>query len=216
MEITWHGHDCFTLKGDDATIVIDPYEGLGASLPSFKADIVTLGDVLAEKTGSVAEVAGEPKVLDWPGEFEVSNVAVEGFSANRFMNDENAEGENANVFIFVLDGIKVCHMSGLSHEVTDELLDKIGDVDVLLIPVGGQDVLDGKTAHKLVESIEPRLVVPMYYAATETKLKLGGAEEFLKLLGKTELDAEAKLVLKGRSSLSEGAMQVAVLEPQTA
>lgn len=200
MDIIWHGHSCFTLKGKDATIVTDPFEGLGTKLPKLKANIVSLSG-----EGEIAEVEGEPKVLDWPGEFEVSNVAIESFNPN---------GDPYNVFIFSLDGIKICHLSYLSHELSDETIEHIGDVDVLLVPVGGGEVLDGKTAQKVVEAIEPRVVIPMLYAATESKLKIKGAEEFLKALGKGEKDPVEKFSISSRSALPEGNMEVVVLEPK--
>ncbi len=116
MDIIWHGHSCFTLKGKNATIVTDPYEGLGTKLPKLKADIMTLSDELAEQKGSVADVDGEAKLLDWPGEFEVSGVSIEAFSAERFNKGEEVNGKgNVNIFVFVIDEVKICHLSGLAH-----------------------------------------------------------------------------------------------------
>lgn len=214
MDITWHGHSAFTIKGDKATIVTDPYDGLGTKLPTLKANILALGDVLAQSKGTLAKVEGEPKTLDWPGEFEVSGVSIEAFSAKRFATDEGVKGEDVNLFVFVVDGIKICYLSGLSHDLSDELIDSIGDVDILLLPVGGGDVLEGKVAQKLMEAIEARIVIPMYYAATKTDLNLSDAGEFLKAVGKTELQAEAKYSIKGRSALPEGVMEFVILEPQ--
>lgn len=200
MDITWHGHSCFTIKGKDATIVTDPFEGLGVKLPKLKADIVSVSG-----EGEIAEVDGNPKVLNWPGEFEVSNVAIEALCPL---------GENFSIFIFALDGIKICHLGYLSHELTEELIDKIGEVDVLMIPVGGAEVLDGKLAQKVVEAIEPRVVIPMLYAATETKLNIGGAAEFLKAMGKTQVEPMEKFSLGSRSSLPEDRMEFALLTPK--
>lgn len=206
MDITWHGHSCFTIRGKEAIIVTDPFVGLGAVLPKLKADIVTLsgeGEITEfereETTGKV------PKTLNWPGEFEISNVSIEAFPPN---------GEPMNFFIFVLDGIKICHLAYLSHELSDEVLDHIGDVDVLMIPVGGHVVLDGKTAQKVVEAIEPRVVIPMLYAATDTKLKIGGSEEFLKAMGKTEREPIEKFSISTRSSLPEESMEFVLLTPK--
>lgn len=200
MDIIWHGHSCFTIKGKDATIVTDPFEGLGTKLPSLKADIVSLSG-----EGEVAKVDGNPKVLDWSGEFEVSNVAIESICPL---------GENLNIFIFALDGIKICHLSTLSHELPEELIDQIGEVDVLMIPVGGSEVLDGKTAQKVVEAIEPRVVIPMLFAATETKMNIGGASEFLKAMGKTAVEPMDKFTLGSRSSLPEDRMEFVLLNPK--
>jgi len=200
MDITWHGHSCFTIKGKDATILTDPFEGLGVKLPKLKADIVSMSG-----EGEMVELEGTPKVLDWPGEFEIANVSIEAFSPN---------GEPFNIFIFAIDGLKICHLSYLSHELSDETLDRIGEVDILMVPVGGSEVLDGKTAQKVVEAIEPRVVIPMLYAATETKLKIKGAEEFLKAMGKTEKEPVEKFSISGRSSLPAENMEFVLLAPK--
>lgn len=192
MDIIWHGHSCFSIKGRDATIVTDPFE-LGAKLPKFKADIVSLSG-----EGKIAEVDESAKVLDWPGEFEVSNVAIVAVSPN---------GDGSTIYTFVLDGIRICHLGFLSHELSDEVLDQIGDVDVLMLPVGGTPVLDGKTAQKVMEAIEPRVVIPMLFAETDSELKLTGPEDFLKAIGKTELEAREKYTLAGRSALPDGNME---------
>lgn len=201
MDIIWHGHSCFSIKGKDATIVTDPFE-LGAKLPKLKADIVSLSG-----EGKIAEVEGAAKILDWPGEFEVSNVAIVAVAPS---------GDESTIFTFVLDGIRICHLGFLSHELSDEVLDQIGDVDVLMLPVGGTTVLDGKMAQKVMESIEPRVVIPMLYGATESELKLTGPEEFLKAIGKTELEAREKYTLAGRSALPDGNLEFVLLTPKEA
>lgn len=214
MDIIWHGHSCFTIKGENATIVTDPYNGLGTKLPKLTANIVSVGDKLAETTGELAPVEGDPKVLDWPGEFEVSGVSIEAFSADRHAKEGGLEGENVNLFVFAIDGIKVCHLSGLAHDLSDELLERIGDIDVLLLPVGGAEVLDAKVAQSVMDSIEPRVVIPMYTSETPTNFNIGGPEEFLKLVGKTELAAEAKYSVKGRSALPGDQTEFVRLEPK--
>jgi len=199
MDIYWHGHSCFTIKGKDATIVTDPFL-MGQALPKLKADIVTLGG-----EGETAEVEGNPKVLDWPGEFEVAGVSIESFKPN---------GDEANIFLFQIDGMHICHLGYISHELSDDVINHIGDVDILMVPVGGGVVLDGKMAQKVVEAIEPRIVIPMVYAATETKLGISGAEEFLKAVGKTELTGMDKFSAQNRASLPEETMEFVLLEPK--
>lgn len=214
MEIIWHGHSCFTLKGKDATVILDPYNGLGDKLPKFKGDILIQGDVLAREKGELAPVDGEPKHIDWPGEFEVSGVAIEGFSADQHAKEGGQEGENVHLYVVVVDGIKVCHLSGLSHELSTELLERIGDVDVLLLPVGGGPVLTGKRAYGVMESVEPRVVIPSYFAATNSELGIGGAEEFLKEAGKGDLAPETSFKVSSRSSLPDDNTEIILLEPK--
>lgn len=204
MDIIWHGHSCFTLKGEDAVIVTDPYNGLGSTLPKLKAHVVTFGDAHAQSVNAeAAEVEGSPKILDWPGEFEVAGVNIEALAQDQ-----------GNIFLFNIDGMKVCHLGGLAHELSDETLELIGDVDILLIPVGGGSVLDAKPAQRLVEAIEPRVVIPMYFMSGESKMDIQGPSEFLKAVGKSNLEPLDKFTVKGRATLPEESMEFVLLEPQ--
>lgn len=104
-------------------------------------------------------------------------------------------------------------MSGLAHELSDELLDRIGDIDVLLLPVGGGDVLEGKKAQKVMEEIEPRVVIPMYFAEEGSAMDIKGAQEFLKAVGKTEIKVSEKYSIE-KSDLTDGAVEFVLLEPK--
>ncbi len=216
MEITWHGHSCFTIKEKGATIVTDPYTNLGTKLPSLKGDVVTLSDELIETEGNVAEVAGEPHTLSWPGEYDINGVGIEGYSAFHFAKSaETAEKANCKVVIynFFINGFKVCHLSGLGHRLTNELTEAIGDVDILLVPVGGNLVIDHKKAVEVIEQIDPKLVIPMYYKIDGSKLEISGVEDFLKTVGKSDVETIETLEIKKPEDLPNDKTDYVVLEP---
>ncbi|MBU1019146.1 MAG: MBL fold metallo-hydrolase [Patescibacteria group bacterium] len=216
MEITWHGHSCFTIKEKGVTIVTDPYTNLGTKLPKLKGDIVTLSDELIDAEGDIAEVDGEPKVLSWPGEYEVKGVGIEGFSAFHFAKSaEKAEKANCKVVIynFFVNGFKICHLSGLGHRLTSELTESIGDVDILLVPIGGNLVIDHKKAVEVIEAIEPRIVIPMYYHVPGSKLDISGAEEFLKAVGKEGAEEIEVFEVAKKEDLPDDKTDYVVLKP---
>ena len=216
MEITWHGHSCFTIKEQGVTIVTDPYTNLGTNLPKLKADIVTLSDELIDTEGNVAKVEGDPKVLSWPGEYEVKGVGIEGYSAFHFAKSaEKAEQANCKVVIynFFIGDFKVCHLSGLGHRLTNELTESIGDVDVLMVPVGGNLVIDHKKAVEVIEAVEPRIVIPMYYSVPGSKLDIGGVDEFLKAVGKTDSEELEVFEAKKKENLPDDKTDYVVLKP---
>ncbi len=216
MDITWHGHSCFTIKEKGVTIVTDPYTNLGTKLPKLKADIVTLSDELIDTEGNIAEVAGEPRTLSWPGEYDIKGVGIEGYSAFHFAkSQETAEKANCKVVIynFFVNGFKVCHLSGLGHRLTSELTESIGDVDVLLVPIGGNLVIDHKKAVEVIEQIEPKLVIPMYYKIKGSKLDVGELEPFLKAVGKTDAEEIETLEIKKVEELPSDKTDYVVLKP---
>ncbi len=219
MEITWHGQSCFTLKGNKITVVTDPYGEIGLKLPQLKADILSVSHDHASHN-NVAAVEGEPRVFDWPGEYEAGGVMMTALECFHFKKSEEADEKVATrgkslIFFFELDGIRVCHLGDLGHKLTDDMVEAIGDIDILLIPVGGGTTIDHKTAHQVIEQIDPRIVVPMHYkiSGLKTEPELQDIEPFLKEVG-TQNEPQESLQIAGRSSLPEDATSFVVLTPQ--
>lgn len=219
MEIIWHGQSCFTLKGDRITVVTDPYGEIGLKLPKLKADIVTVSHDHADHNNTAA-VEGEPHIFDWPGEYEAGGVMLVGLEAFHFKKSEEADEKavargKTIIFHIDLDDLRICHLGDLGHKLTDEMVETIGDVDILLIPVGGGSTIDHKTAHQVIEQIDPRIVIPMHYKIDGLKVEteLQDVEPFLKEVG-AHNEGLDKLEIKGRASLPEETTSFVVLEPR--
>lgn len=189
MDIIWHGDSCFTIKGKSGTVVIDPYK-TGNKLPAFTADIV----LLSQGAKEIVKIEGEPRIFDWPGEYEVNEVPIIG----------TQYGQDATMFKIIVDGVKICHLGKMKEKLATEKLEALGDIDVLIIPVGGGETLDAKKAHDIIEEIEPRAVIPMCYES---------ADAFAKELGAKQQEVE-KFTLGGLSTLPEDRMDVIILQPQ--
>jgi L-ascorbate metabolism protein UlaG (beta-lactamase superfamily) len=72
-------------------------------------------------------------------------------------------GKNG-VWIIEADGLKIVHLGDLGHQLTEDQLKKIGEVDILMVPVGGVYTLNGIDAQRVVEQLKPRhYVIPMHY-----------------------------------------------------
>ncbi|MFA7278343.1 MAG: MBL fold metallo-hydrolase [Candidatus Gracilibacteria bacterium] len=168
MDITWHGESCFTIKGKKGTVVTNPFAS-DVKNEKLKADVIIISEIAGEKPHKLAPIAGEPRTCDVPGEFEVSEVPVIGM---QIVTDGVFEPKT--VFQFRIDDISVCFLGKIDKPITAELIEKIGDVDVLMIPVGGNGTLDAKKAQSLIEEIEPRMVVPMCYDDITAFLKNTG------------------------------------------
>jgi L-ascorbate metabolism protein UlaG (beta-lactamase superfamily) len=215
MEIIWHGQSCFTVKGRNATVVTDPYGDIGLRLPKLKGSIVTISHDHIDHN-NVAGVEGDPKVFDWPGEFESGGVLMSAVEAPHYgegADDEAKKRGKTLMFHFEVDGIKICHVGDLGQKLTDEMIEKLGDVDILMVPVGGNFTIDHKVAHSVIEQIEPRVVIPMHYKIDGLTVDIGELEPFLKEVGMHE-PAEDKLVFKNRGALPTDAMKTVVLNRQ--
>jgi L-ascorbate metabolism protein UlaG (beta-lactamase superfamily) len=179
VTLRWHGQSFFEIVSSAGTrIVIDPHaiEAYGRKVVS--ADLVLLSHFHVDHTRTeVVENLPQAKVLtglkklDKDGKRQDWNVVNEKFKDVRVQtvgtyHDAEAgiqRGKNG-VFIIEVDGLRIVHLGDLGHTLNRSQLRKIGEVDVLLIPVGGVYTINGLDAQKVVEQVKPkRYVIPMHY-----------------------------------------------------
>ena len=211
MELTWFGLGCFRItERSMSTVVTDPFtqkSGLGA--PKIKGDIVTISHI-GNGTSRYSEenVTGLKQKLDGPGEYELGGVFIHGIAAPR----KTVEEKRNIIFVYNFDGLKVAHLGELDKVPTQTQIDSLGGVDILLLPVGGNDVLNASQASEVVSMIEPAIVIPTMYAEDGLKYEYDPLDKFVREMGITEVSAESSLKIS-RSSLPEEP-QVVFLEPK--
>ncbi len=185
MEIRWHGQSCFEIKGKGVTVATDPYsEEIGLKLPKIKADVVAVSHQHYDHQNIEPLQKENPEIFvaENPGGYEVKGVLLEGIAS--FHDDKGGTLRGPNtIFDIKIDGMTICHLGDLGHELSEELVEMVDGVDVLLVPVGGTYTLDAKTAAKVVGDIEPRIVIPMHYAVEGLKIDLDSVDKFVKELG---------------------------------
>jgi L-ascorbate metabolism protein UlaG (beta-lactamase superfamily) len=218
-KIYWAGQSCFQIsvsnsRDHSADIVIDPYleEKVGLKLPNLSADILLVTHEHGDHN-NIKGVKGEPFVVQGPGEYEVKGVFIQGIPS--FHDDVNGKERGQNtIFVVEAEGIRFCHLGDLGQKtLTDEQLEKIDRVDVLMVPVGGEFTIDSSGAQKVIGQIEPKIVIPMHYALPKLKYKLDDVSKFLKAMGKDSIPAQDKLTVKDSTMPKEGAMEIVVLQP---
>jgi L-ascorbate metabolism protein UlaG (beta-lactamase superfamily) len=161
---------------------------------------------------NVAAVSGNPFVIDGPGEYEVKDVFVHGVGA--FHDDEGGRrmGDNTMYYITAED-LHIAHLGDLKHELQENQLGDMHNIDILFVPVGGKDVLDAKQAAAVVSQFEPRIVVPMHYRTDRLGKDLDKIEDFLKAMGIADAEETSKLKVSTRD-LPQEEMKVIVLQQQ--
>ena len=209
LDVTWHGQSCFRLRGKGASVVTDPYPpALGPRL-KLDANVVTVSH--GHQSHSHVQSVRDAYVIEGPGEYEVAGVTVRGLPTFHDAEQGAQHGRNT-VFVIELDDVRVCHLGDLGHSLTDEALEVIGNVDVLLVPVGGGAALDGARAAEVVRQLEPRYVVPMHFGHAAIKGDLAPVDRFLKEMGVAESEPQGKLAVQASSA--EGETKVVVLDPR--
>jgi len=220
MNITWYGQSCFRIatqnqkKGrQPVNVVIDPYEEtVGLKLPKIEADILLLTHGHHDHA-STKPATKDTVVIDSPGEYELKDIFIQGIFSFHDKKEGKERGTNT-IYTIETEEIKLCHLGDFGEgELTDQKLREMGEIDVLMVPVGGVYTIDAKEAAKVISQIEPRIVIPMHYKIPELKVELDDLSSFLKAMGEKKAKAEEKLSIQ-KKSLPSGEMRVIPLVPQ--
>ncbi len=221
MNIIWYGQSCFrlSLQGQkkarqSVSLVIDPFdESTGLKPPKNEADILLITHNHADHNNRKI-VQKNTFVIDSPGEYEMRDIFIQGVFSFHDKKKGKERGINT-IYTIEAEEMRLCHMGDFGQEeLADEQLRQIGEVDILMIPVGGNYTVDAKEATKVISQIEPRIVIPMHYKIPGLKIKLDGLDSFLKAIGEKKATKEEKLVVQ-KKNLPVGEMKVVPLSPQS-
>lgn len=188
MQISYFGNLGFVLKGNDASIAL--------ALPADKVGDAEI--VITATADEQVKVAKGQNVFDWPGEYESRGVSVALIPVGK--------DKPSRIAKIIVDEISVVHLDGVTESLSEKEEEKVGNVDVLLISVGKNAALDAKQIKNTIEALEPKIVIPMNFAA-------GEEIEFAKGLGFPDLEPENDLKIKA-TSLPVERLELKILRPR--
>ncbi len=191
MDITWLGLSCFRIRGSQAIIITDPFPpGLGYTLGKQTADIVTVSHQHPSHSYDQG-ISGEHRLLKGPGEYEISGVLILGIAAYHDAVKGQSRGKNT-LYLMEIDGVAVCHLGDIGHVLSDEQVEEMGNVDILMLPVGGVSTINAAMAAEIIRKLEPKAVLPMHYKTPKTDRELEPVENFLKEMGLGPVESRPK------------------------
>jgi len=179
LQIRWHGHACFEIT-NDVTLVTDPHDGksIGIPAPSVVGDIILVSHDHYDHNSVKSVEKADSKIVTDERKRNLHGVEIQGFQS--FHDEEHGAKRGKNIiFRFVMDGIRFCHLGDLGHELDEETVRQIGEVDVLFIPIGGTFTIDDKQAWNVIKAIKPKIVIPMHYKIGGLSLPISGIDSFL-------------------------------------
>ncbi len=208
MEVTFYGANCIKLSTKKATVVVDD------NLESLGLKSVTKNGEIALYTGAHGEPDAEVNILiDSPGEYEVSDVSIQGVAARAHIDEPGQK--SATMYKIIIDDIRVAVVGNVHPDLTDEQLEEIGTVDVLFVPVGGNGyTLDGVGALKIIRGIEPKIVVPTHYADSDIEYPVPQSDLETALKNMSMEPAETVPKLKVKLAELTDVTKLVVLERQ--
>ena len=201
MDIIWLGHSCFRLKSREGSIIVDPYhEDLGLTLGKVSADVVLVTHDHAGHNNAKA-VSGFRKIVSGPGEYEVRDIMINGIRTYHDNQKGELRGKNTT-YLIRIDGVAVCHLGDLGHILSSSQVNEMDEVDVLLVPVGGESTIGAGEASEIIGLIDPRIVIPMHYQFDGIRSDLDTLDRFLREMGDAGAQSVARLVVS-HSNLPE-------------
>lgn len=207
-DVQFLGHASFRLRGRDGIIVCDPYgraTGLDIGKPTAHIVTVSHGHDDHNNVAAVRPMREKVFVIDGPGDYEVNGVLISGVRTYHD-KEKGAERGYNTVYVIHLDDVVFCHLGDLGHELSQSQIEQIGEVDVLFIPVGGGETIGPAEAVNVISQLEPRMVVPMHYAAAQLSFEheLAALEKFTHEVGLKEYNPEEKLTVTPANLPPEG------------
>jgi L-ascorbate metabolism protein UlaG (beta-lactamase superfamily) len=191
VDITWLGHSCFRIKSNQAVIITDPFPpDIGYTLGKQTADIVTVSHPHPSHSYDNG-ISGEYRLVKGPGEYEISGVLILGISTYHDSIKGQSRGKNT-VYLMEVDGVAICHLGDIGHVPGDEMVEEMGNVDMLLVPVGGVSTINAAMAAEVIRKLEPKIVIPMHYKTPQTSRDLEPVDNFLKEMGQTQVEPRTK------------------------
>jgi len=220
MDITWYGQTCFRLRNRKVTVVTDPTQTMfSGNMSRLKADIFTLSIPTKVKSNPTEGV----QVIDSPGEYEIADVFVTSVYMPPTKAVTSDDILRNNLFVVYIEDVAVCHLGYLGYIPSQSQIETLGNIDILLVPIGGGTTLNVGQASEIINLIEPQLVVPMCYQLTTLPFddyitpkkmdELESVEKFLKEMGLTNVQTTDMLKIS-KTQLPEET-QVVLLEPKT-
>ena len=192
MKITWCGHSAFTVSSDSGLVrlLFDPYipgswNGALRYVPIQEpCDVIFVSHKHDGHFGYNA-VGGNKTLIRGYGEFWVHNITVHGVKTWHDDQQGRERGENT-AFSFRMEDIGIAHLGDIGHALTDEQIEEIGEIDVLMVPCGGHSTVDAEGAFRIVEQLQPKIVVPMHFKTDRIDAELDGVEAFSKLFSNVQ------------------------------
>lgn len=219
MDISYLGHSSFRIKTKTGAVVTDPFsKSSGLTPPSVNADIVTVSHQ-HDDHNSLKGVSGttrrpQPFVISEPGEYEVEGISIFGYPTFHDETKGEERGENV-IYLIQAEGLRLLHLGDLGHPLSASLIEELGSIDILMVPVGGVYTIGVKEALEVIDSISPSMVIPMHYRTEKHSAQFDNLATLKDFKDAAELEArlvEDNKLKVDKLSLTETDMEIVVFE----
>lgn len=191
LDIQWFGHSMWRITDSKVTIITDPFTDIGYKMPkNLEADIVLSSHDHFDHN-NISLIKGNPEVVNTEGSFSIKGIDIKTFQIWHDKKEGADRGKNL-LMKFTIDGKTILHCGDIGHKLNQETAAKIGNIDIIFIPVGGYYTIDAKEAKETIELLKPTIVFPMHYKTEVLDFPIAKKDEFLKIANNvTELNSNS-------------------------
>lgn len=199
FEIEYKGGNTVIITGKKTTVIVDP-----------KLSVVGLKDIAVKNNVQLltedrfaVEAPDAQIVITSPGEYEVGDFTIHGIAASRHLDDPNIAVKASTMYRLETTDMRLALIGNVQPKLSEEQLEGLGVVDILILPVGGNGyTLDATSAATIVRQVEPKVVVPVHYAESGLSYEVPQdfLEQFVKELG-APTESAVKYKVKSASAL---------------
>lgn len=188
VDVVFLAHSSFKIRGKKLAILIDPPQQDLVQIAKKKeeADIVLLTQPENPYHDDLSWVGGrngrEPFVISGPGEYEIAGCQIVGL-VKQAKDSPEAKSERTILYQVKLDDFCFLHLGSLGDKLGEREVEEFSNVEILMIPVGGNWVLEPKEATEVIAQLEPKIVIPMHYLEEGSNLPLKKLDKFLTYVG---------------------------------
>ncbi len=200
FDIEFKGANCIVINTKKSVLVTDPK----LSIVGLKDQAVKDAVELATEARFTANSSGAKLSIESPGEYEIGDFSIRGQAAIRHLDTEKDE-KRSTLYRIEVGDVRIALLGNIAPGLSEDQLEFIGVVDILIIPVGGGGyTLDATSAASLVRQIDPKVVIPLHYADPVLKYEVpqDTLETFTKELG-VQVEETSRLKVKSEASLPQ-------------
>jgi L-ascorbate metabolism protein UlaG (beta-lactamase superfamily) len=173
VRLTFIGHSTFLIESPKGVRIATDYNDYVR--PNALPDIITMNRAHSTHFTNYPDPEIKYVLRGWgdngePARHEFSHEDI--WIRNVVTNIRDWSGgtiPSANsIFVFEISGVCIAHLGHLHHTLTQEHLDRLGRIDVLLVPVDGSYTLGVDGMIEVISQIKPRLIIPMHIFGPST------------------------------------------------
>ncbi|NQV18872.1 MAG: MBL fold metallo-hydrolase [Armatimonadetes bacterium] len=195
LNIKWFGHSMWKIWNNEITIITDPFTDIGYKMPENETADILLSSHDHFDHNNYSMIKGNPELVKSAGNFNFKGMHITMIPTWHDETKGSERGDNL-LMKFVISGKTILHCGDLGHIPSDEIFNKLGNIDILFIPVGGFFTIDAETAKTIAEKINPYIVFPIHYKTDAIDFTIAGKDAYLNLIDDLRKVDSNEIILK--------------------